>query len=53
MKISLWIGFCGLCILAGHMLLGAAALVLLMSCLPAGYDHESGDGARKTSPRLV
>ncbi|MEU3621080.1 MULTISPECIES: hypothetical protein [Amycolatopsis] len=53
MKISLWIGFCGLCILAGHMLLGAVGLVLLMSCLPAGRDHESGDRKGKTPARLA
>ncbi|MEV6910946.1 hypothetical protein [Amycolatopsis sp. NPDC051071] len=53
MKISLWIGFCGLCILAGHLLLGAIGLVLLMSCLPAGRDHESGDRTGKTPVRLA
>ncbi|MFD6070600.1 hypothetical protein [Amycolatopsis lurida] len=53
MKISLWIGFCGLCILAGHMLLGAVGLVLLMSCLPAGREHGSGDRKGKTSARLA
>ncbi|WP_414942249.1 hypothetical protein [Amycolatopsis sp. cmx-11-51] len=53
MKISLWIGFCGLCILAGHMLLGAVGLVLLMSCLPAGHDHESVDKTGKAPARLA
>ncbi|WP_410655460.1 hypothetical protein [Amycolatopsis sp. lyj-112] len=53
MKISLWIGFCGLCILAGHMLLGALGVVLLMGCLPAGKDHESDDHARKAPARLA
>ncbi|HET6289736.1 MAG TPA: hypothetical protein VFG15_23705 [Amycolatopsis sp.] len=53
MKISLWIGFCGLCILAGHLLLGAVGVVLLMSCLPAGRDHESGGRKEKTPVRLA
>ncbi|WP_161630666.1 hypothetical protein [Amycolatopsis decaplanina] len=53
MKISLWIGFCGLCILAGHMLLGAVGVVLLMSCLPAGREHESGDRKEKAPARLA
>ncbi|MFI7117316.1 hypothetical protein [Amycolatopsis sp. NPDC049868] len=53
MKISLWIGFCGLCILAGHMLLGAVGVVLLMSCLPAGREHESGGRKGKAPARLA
>ncbi|QWF84568.1 hypothetical protein HUW46_08018 [Amycolatopsis sp. CA-230715] len=35
MKIALWIALCGLCIAAGHVLLGAVAVALLLGCLPA------------------
>ncbi|MBB4683068.1 hypothetical protein [Amycolatopsis jiangsuensis] len=35
MKIVLWTALCGLCALAGHVLLGVVAAFLLLACVPA------------------
>ncbi|WP_344868167.1 hypothetical protein [Amycolatopsis ultiminotia] len=34
MKIVLWTALCGLCALAGHVLLGVVAAFLLLACVP-------------------
>jgi len=34
MKIVLWTALCGLCAVAGHVLLGVVAGFLLLACVP-------------------
>jgi hypothetical protein len=44
MKIVLWSALCGLCILAGHVMVGMVAFLLLMGCVHTrsdpNYDHD-------------
>ncbi|QRP49026.1 hypothetical protein [Amycolatopsis sp. FDAARGOS 1241] len=43
MKIVLWTALCGLCAVAGHVLLGVVAAFLLLACVPVR--REAGRGA--------
>ncbi|MEV0068317.1 MULTISPECIES: hypothetical protein [unclassified Amycolatopsis] len=45
MKIVLWTALCGLCALAGHVLLGVVAVSLLLACVPVR--REVGRGAEE------
>jgi hypothetical protein len=40
MKIALWCALCVLCIAAGHIVIGTAALLLLAGCAPIRQKRE-------------
>jgi hypothetical protein len=40
MKIALWCALCVLCIAAGHIMIGTAALLLLAGCTPIRQKRE-------------
>jgi hypothetical protein len=46
MKIVLWSALCGLCILAGQVMVGTVAFLLLMGCVHTrsepNYDYDGG-----------
>jgi hypothetical protein len=43
MKIVLWTALCGLCAVAGHVLLGVVAIFVLLACVPVR--RETGQAA--------
>ncbi|MEC3980734.1 hypothetical protein [Amycolatopsis sp. H20-H5] len=53
MKIALWIVLCGLCVTAGHVILGAFAILLLLGCVPVRRESEPEAEHRERAPHLV
>ncbi|MFE0026647.1 hypothetical protein [Amycolatopsis sp. NPDC059021] len=47
MKIALWIGLCGLCLTAGHVILGGLGILLLLGSIPIRRTGERGAGERE------
>jgi len=53
MKVILWSALCGVVILAGHVILGGAALLLLLGCVPVRDGHDRRREDRKSHLELV
>jgi hypothetical protein len=53
MKVILWIALCGLCIAAGHVILGAIALLLLLGCVPMRQEDNRHRARRESHVEFV
>jgi hypothetical protein len=53
MKVIMWSALCGVAILAGHVILGGVALLLLLGCVPVRDGNDRQRAVRKSHAELV